>query len=342
VFLVNVPIAALGILAALLIIPESHGSLRRPDPLGALLSMAGMTALVWTIISGPNYGWGDAWTFVAIPVAVVMLVGFVMWERTCAEPMLPIGLFRGRNFSGASLSVVLLSFAGGGILLAITQFLQFVLGYSAIKAGAALMPLIVTAMVFNGVGVAIDKKLGARITVAIGLFLVTIGFALFASISPGDGYSTLIAALILTGAGSGTAGPAAYGTLLGSLPPDRAGVGSAVNDTVQQVGQALSVAILGSVLTATYASNMPDNIGSAARHSLGDALGIAAATHNPGLAHTAKNAFVTAMSTTAYAGIAGGIAAVIVALVVLHPTRKPAPTEEPEPVPTAANTEHTA
>lgn len=272
-----------------------------------------------------------------IPIAVVMLLGFVIWERTCAEPMLPISLFRDRNFSGASLSVVLLSFAGGGILLAITQYLQFVLGYSAIKAGAALMPLIVTAMVFNGIGVAVDKKLGARTTVAIGLLLVTVGFALFASISPGDGYSTLIAALVLTGAGSGTAGPAAYGTLLGSLPPDRAGVGSAVNDTVQQVGQALSIAILGSVLTATYAAKMPHDVGSAARHSLGDALGIAAATHNAELAQTAKNAFTDAMSTTAYAGIAGGITAVIVALVVLRPTPKVAPTDEPEPVAAASN-----
>jgi len=336
VFLVNVPIAVLGVIAALLIIPESRGSARRPDGIGAAFSMIGMTALVWGIISGPRDGWGDPRTFIALVVAVLMLIAFAVWERRCAEPMLPVALFRDRNFSGASLSIVLLSFAGGGIMLAITQYVQFVLGYSPMKAGLAFTPMLVTVMAFNGVGVLLDKKLGARITVTIGLAMLAVGFGLIALIGPGDGYSMLVAALIVTGAGSGTAGPAAYGTLLAALPPDRAGVGSAVNDTVQQVGQALSVAILGSVLTASYTAELPNRITGAARDSLGNALQVAATRGDRGLAQTAKNAFVHAMSTTAYAGVAAGIAAAAVALTVLRPAPRSdaAAPAEPDPVAT--------
>jgi hypothetical protein len=124
-------------------------------------------------------------------------------------------------------------------------------------------------MAFNGVGVAIDKRFGARIALTIGLVLLAAGFGLLAAMSPGDGYVRLVVALVVMGAGSGTAGPAAYGTLLAALPPERAGVGSAVNDTVQQVGQALSVAILGSVLTAAYSAPMPKGVTGPALHRRG-------------------------------------------------------------------------
>jgi EmrB/QacA subfamily drug resistance transporter len=332
VFLVNVPIAILGIIAALALIPESKGHASKPDPLGAVLSMGGMTALVWAIISGPRDGWSDIRVYGVLIGAVLLIAGFAVWERKSSSPMLPIALFRNRNFSGASLSIVLLSFAGGGIMLAITQYLQFVLGYSPIKAGASFTPMLVAVMAFNGIGVVVDKKLGARITVAIGLLLLAVGFGLIVSIGPGDGYSRLVIALVVTGMGSGIAGPAAYGSLLGALPPERAGVGSAVNDTVQQVGQALSVAILGSVLNSTYTNSLPHRITGAARDSLGDALRIAAATRDSGLATSAKNAFVHAMSITAYAGVAGGVLAAAIAFTVLRSAPKKPEVAEPEKV----------
>ena len=232
--------------------------------------------------------------------------------------MLPLALFRNRNFRGASTAVVLLSFSSGGLLLALTQYLQFVLGYSPIKAGVAFIPLIVTAMAFNGIGVTIDKRFGARTALALGLIFLAVGFGLLSLLSPGDGYGTLVVALVVMGAGSGTAGPAAYGTLLGALPKDRAGVGSAVNDTVSQVGQALSIAVLGSVLTAAYAARLPDGVTGAARHSIGDALAIAAARGDAALATAAKNAFTHAMATISIVGIVGGLAATVVVFLMLE------------------------
>jgi EmrB/QacA subfamily drug resistance transporter len=337
VFLLNIPIAVLGIIAALVVIPESRGPATRPDVLGAILSTVGMTALVWGVISTAKDGWSSPATIGGFVVAVAFIAAFALWERRTAEPMLPMSLFRDRNFGGASLSIVLLSFSAGGVMLALTQYLQFVLGYGPMKAGLAFIPMLITGVVFNGIGVVVDKRFGARVAISAGLLVMGAGFAVLATLGPDDGYWKLALALVVMGAGSGTAGPAAYGTLLAALPPERAGVGSAVNDTVQQIGAALSVAVIGSVLTAVYRSAMPDDAAGRARDSIGDALGIAAATGDPGLAGAARNAFVEALATTSIIGVVGGVAAAVVAVSVLRP--KPGPmADEVTPVEEVAPT----
>ncbi|WP_250027651.1 MFS transporter [Paractinoplanes maris] len=328
IFLLNVPIAILGIVAALAVIPESRGHANRPDLLGALLSMIGMTALVWGVINSAQHGWDSASTLGGFIVAAIGLTAFVLWERTVAEPMLPLKLFRDRNFAGASLSIVLLSFSAGGVLLALTQYLQFVLGYEPLKAGTAFIPMLVTAMVFNGVGVLVDKKFGTRTALAAGLLLMAGGFGILSSLTPSDGYLKLAFALVVMGMGSGTAGPAAYGTLMSALPPERVGVGSAVNDTVQQVGTALSVAVLGSVLTATYRAAMPAEVTGQARDSIGDALRIAASTGDAALARVAQDSFVSAIASTSLIGVVGGLAAAVVAVAVLRPKPPVAASED--------------
>ncbi len=334
VFLLNIPIAVLGIVAALLIIPESRGPASRPDLLGALLSTIGMTALVWGVIASAKDGWSSPDTVGGFVVAVIALAAFALWERRVAEPMLPMSLFRNRNFAGASLSIVLLSFSAGGVLLALTQYLQFVLGYSPTRAGLAFIPLLVTTVIFNGIGVVIDKRLGTRVALGAGLLLMAAGFGVLASLEPTDGYLKLATALVVMGMGSGIAAPPAVGTLLAALPPERAGVGSAVNDTVQQVGTALSVAVLGSVLTAAYRGAMPAEVAGEARNSIGDALRIAAQTGDATLAELAKSSFVDAISVTSLIGVVGGIAAAAVAVSVLRPQPKPAtdPATDPDDV----------
>ncbi|MEE6259787.1 MFS transporter [Plantactinospora sonchi] len=324
VFLMNIPIAVLGVVATLLIIPESRGPASRPDVLGALLSTLGMTALVWAVISSVGHGWSAPRTVGGLVAAAVLLTAFALWERRVAEPMLPMSLFRDRNFGGASLSIVLLSFSAGGVMLALTQYLQFVLGYGPMRAGLAFIPMLVTVVAFNGIGVVVDRRLGSRVAIATGLLLMAAGFAVLASTGSTDGYPKLAVALVVIGMGSGITGPAAVGTLLAALPPERAGVGSAVNDTVQQVGAALSVAVLGSVLTAAYAAALPREVTGPARESIGEALRIAALTGDGELVRLARSAFVDAMSTGAIVGMLGGVAAAIVAVAVLRPKATPA------------------
>ncbi|GAA0407210.1 MFS transporter [Microbispora corallina] len=322
VFLLNVPIAALAIAAAFVLMPETHGSPRGVDPVGVVLSIVGMGTLVWAVISAP----GGHLNPLVVAVAVVALLAFVLWERRTAHPMLPLGLFRDRSFSGSSLSIVLLSFGAGALMLALTQYLQFVLGYEPLKAGLALLPYVAAAMVFNGLGAALGKKVSNRTLIVAGLLVMAAGFGLLSTLT--GGYGTLIASLMIMGVGGGLAGPAAYATLMGAVPPEHAGVGSALNDTVQQVGMALSVAVLGSVLAGAYTASMPQSAPAVARDSISGALALG----DPGIAAAGRHAFVSAMSVGSLVGAGCSVAAAVVALLVLR--RRPAaqPVSEPQPV----------
>jgi EmrB/QacA subfamily drug resistance transporter len=312
VFLVNVPIAVVAIVAALILMPESRGQARRPDPVGAVLTIVGMTALVWAIISIPAYGWSSVKVIGGLAVGVVTLVAFAIWERRIEHPMVPLAIFRDRNFSGASFSVVLLSFTAGGLLLALTQYLQFVLDYSPLKAGLALLPYAVSAALFNTLGATLGKKLSDRTLVVVGLLIVAAGFGVLTSVTAVSGYGPLIAGFFIMGIGGGLAGPAAYTSLMRAVPPDHRGVGSAMNDTVQQTGAAFSVAVLGSILAATYSAALPSSVPEGARGSVADTLALGSA-----FAAAARDAFTHAMTIAMIVGVVGALAGAVVALVVL-------------------------
>ncbi len=326
-FMVNVPLAIIGIVAALLIVPESRGPARPADPLGTVLSVAGVGSLVWAIISLPHDGWSVP-VIVALVLSVLLLAGFAVWEKRSEHPMLPLAMFRNRDFAGASLSVVLLMFASGALLLALTQYLQFVLGYGPMKAGLALAPYAVSAAVFNGLGATLGKHLSNRTLVVAGLLVIAASFGLMSTIGPDDGYPLLIASLLVMGVGAGLAAPAAYAALMGAIPPEQAGVGSAVNDTIQQTGMALSVAILGSVLTAAYSDALPPDVPEAARRSIADTFRLAAETGSDELVQTAREAFISAMSIGSIAGVVGAVAGAVVAFAVLRRNTPQVPEQE--------------
>jgi len=324
IFLLNVPIAVLAIIGAVALIPESRGPARAIDPGGAVLSMVGMTAVVWAIISIPADGLGSAKVLGGLAVGVVALTGFALWEKRSEHPMVPLALFRDRNFSGTSFSIVLLSFTAGGLLLALTQYLQFVLGYSPLKAGLALIPYAASAMLFNGLGATLGKKLADRTLIATGLVVIAAGFGILTQVSTTSSYGLLIIGLLVMGIGGGLAGPAAYTLLMQSVPAEHRGVGSAMNDTVQQTGGALSVAVLGSVLAAAYSSSLPDSVPEAGRNSIAETLAL-----GPDFVAAARSAFTDAMSIAMTAGLVGALAGALVAIIAL-PRRKSDPVPEPE------------
>lgn len=315
VFLMNIPITIVAIAAALILMPETRGPARRLDPVGVLLSCVGLTTAVYVIIER-RLDW------VLIAVAVAALVAFVLWERRREEPMLPLFLFRERNFTGASMSILLMAFGAGAVMFMLTQYLQFVLGYAEIRAGLAMLPYAVAAAIFNGVGAGLGKKLGNRALVSGGLLVMAAGFVIMANAA---GYPALFTALLLMGVGGGLAGPSAYASLMNAIPIERAGVGSAMNDTVQQVGLALSIAVLGSVLAGVYTGQMPASAPDAARESIGVAIRL------PELADAAGAAFTTAMHVGSWVGAAFCVAASVVAAALLRPAA-PAPAQEPAPV----------
>jgi MFS family permease len=292
-----------------------------------------MGSVVWAIIAIPTNGFGSPEVLGGLAVGVVALTAFALWERRSAHPMVPLALFKDRRFSGTSFSIVLLSFTAGGLMLALTQYLQFVLGYSPLKAGLALIPYAVAATVFNVLGATLGKKLTDRTLIAIGLAVIAGAFAILSQVSSTTGYGLLIAGLMVMGIGGGLAGPAAYTLLMQAVPAEHRGVGSAMNDTVQQTGGALSVAVLGSVLAAAYSANLPDAIPEAARDSIANTLAL-----GPEFAAAARTAFTDAMTIAMTVGLIGALAGAVVALAVLPRRSPPTPTPTPTPTPDPAET----
>ncbi|KAB2348480.1 MFS transporter [Actinomadura rudentiformis] len=323
VFLINVPIAAAAIVAALVLMPESKGPWQKPDPLGTVLSVVGMTSLVWAIIEYPKHGFTSPVTLAAFGIAVASLTAFVIWEMRTDAPMVPLTLFRDRNFSGGSLSLTLVQIGNGGLLLVLTQYLQFVLGFSATKAGLAFIPMAVSSLFFNGLGAALGNKIGNRVPAAVGMLGVAAGFGMLATLSADDGFAKVAIALLVFGAGAGLAQPAIVAALMGAVPAEQAGVGSALNDTIQQAGAALGIAVLGSVVASAYTGSMPDDAPEGARHNISEALALG----DSGLAGTAREAFTTAMSSAFTISAAGVVAAAVLAFLVMRDKKKTTPDE---------------
>ncbi|MCQ9130557.1 MFS transporter [Streptomyces hilarionis] len=337
IFFVNVPVVLLAAVAAVILMPESRAPWQKPDPLGAVLSAVGMTALVWWIIELPEHGALGGRSTLTLLVAVVGLAGFVVWEHVTPSPMVPLALFKHRNFSGGSLSLALVQTGNGGLLLVLTQYLQFVLGYSPVKAGLAFLPLAVAALIGNGAGVNLAARIGNRFVILAGMLVMVACFALLTTVDADSGFTVPAIALGLLGLGAGLAMPAAVGALMSTIPADKAGVGSALNDTIQQAGTALGIAILGSLLTSGFADGMPADAPEAARRSIGGAL--AAADGDAGLVRAAREAFTDSMATTFTVGAIGVLAAAVLATLVMRDggTRRPATGTEADDSPRREN-----
>ncbi len=257
IFLVNVPIVLVTIIAALLIVPESRDEhAARLDLVGTVMSTIGLITLLYGIIEGPSDGWGQARILAAFVVAVVLLTGFVLWERHTDHPILDVTFFANPRFTAASVAVTLVFFAMFGSLFFVSQFLQFVLGYSAFKSGACLLPVAFALMISAPLSAKLVARAGTKLVVTFGLLLVAAALLLFSRTTDTSGYGLVAAVLIIIGVGMGLAMAPATDSIMGSLPPERAGVGSAMNDTTREIGGALGVAIMGSITTAVYASRI--------------------------------------------------------------------------------------
>ncbi len=277
IFLINVPVVILTIIGAMVFVPESKDAhAARLDILGALLSIVGLITLLFGVIEGPSKGWTDPLVIGAFVVAVVSLVSFVFWERHTDHPMLEIGFFSNPRFTAASIAVTFVFFAMFGSLFFVSQYLQFVLGYSALESGVALLPLAASLMIAAPASAKLVSVFGTKIVVTLGLVLVAAALFVFSFVSETSGYPLVAVVLILVGAGMGLAMAPATESIMGSVPPEKAGVGSAMNDTTREIGGALGVAILGSITAAVYSSTISGDPGfatlQAASPELADAV----------------------------------------------------------------------
>ncbi|MFI6132854.1 MFS transporter [Micromonospora sp. NPDC051141] len=312
IFLLNVPVVLVCLLAARALVPESRDPAGGPLDLGGVvLSTAGLTAIVWAIISGPERGWTSVAVLGAGAAGVLLLASFVGWERRVAHPMLDMRFFRDRRFVGAVSGVVLITFGATGALFLLTQHLQFVRGYPAWEAGLRMAPFALSIVVLNVAGVAasVIRRLGRPAAIAVGMTLLAGGLAL---VTHGPaGYGTLLAGLVVMGAGCALANPAIVEAVMSAIPTDKAGAGAGVDGTMTEVGSSLGVAVLGAVLNARFGALLPAALAGAGSFP----AALAAAGPDREVVTTAfAEALRTGQTVGAVAVLAGGL----VAAALLH------------------------
>ena len=339
VFLINVPIAVLGAACALRLIPDSKNpAALPPDLAGALLSIAGLGLLLWCLIEAPVRGWSSPLVIGAGAGALAVLATFVTWERKSSHPMLNVQFFRHRRFSGAVCSAGLATFGLFGALFVLTQYLQFSLGYSALQAGVRVLPAAGAIAVVAPLSTFGVRAAGTKLMVAAGLLIVAAGLWQLSTASASTTFTGILPGLILLGVGAGLTIPSATESVMGSLPRAHTGVGSATNGAFLQVGGALGVAVIGSLLNTRYQDTMtstlapyhvPPAVMQTVLGSVGGALGVAA--HVGGLlgaelGQLARSAFVSGMDLGLATGACVAAVGCLIALIVL-PSRAP---DEPD------------
>jgi EmrB/QacA subfamily drug resistance transporter len=333
VFLVNVPVVVIGVIAAIWLVPNSrdpYGS--RADPVGAALSFVGLGTLLWAIIEASGRGWSSLPIVGALAAALVILGIFVLWERHTDHPLLPLRFFGNRRYSVAIAALALTLFALLGMFFLMTQYLQSVLGYSALAAGFRIAPVALALLVMAPVSVLLARRLGTKVVVSGGLASVALGLGILSTTSPADTYRHCIVPFAILGVGVALALAPSTESVMGSLPVDRAGVGSATNDAAMQVGGALGVGVLGTALSLRYQHlvgafllHLPlsDPVQRVIESSLGGALAVAARAPHPegsALALEARHAFVQGMDLAlVIAAVVVSAAAILVG--VLLPAR---------------------
>ncbi len=344
VFLVNLPVVLIGIAGALWLVPESkdpkHSAL---DPVGAVLSIAGLSALVWGIIEAGGGSWGDSKVLAALGLGAGLLFLFARWELRSPSPMLDVRLFRNGAFSGASGSIALVFFALFGSIFFLTQYLQGVLDYSAFEAGVRTLPVAGGLVVGGPLSAKLAERVGTRLVVAAGLTIAASGLALLAQVEVGSGYGLVAAAMAVLGIGMGASMAPATESIMSVLPEAHAGVGAAMNDTTRMVGGSLGVAVLGSLLSSGYGAGMerateglPAGAADAAQNSIGGASVVAermGGDAGSALAGAADAAFVSAMGDALMVGAAVALAGAALALRLMpRRSRKPRVSPVAEPV----------
>lgn len=349
VFLINLPIALLAFTAGIWLVPESRDPMvKRIDWLGALLSITGLTALVYAIIEAPSRGWTDGWVLGGFAASIVLLTAFIIYERWTKQPMLDVQLFKVKLLSVSSGSIGIAFLALFGSIFLLTQYFQFVRGYSTLSAGARLLPFAVGMLLGAPNSHRLVKKFGLKAVITVGLFIMAISLACASQLQVDTPYWILAIEIVFVAFGMSLVMAQASNAVMSVVPEANAGVGSALNDTVRQVGGALGVAIMGSALNSIYASSMADKVtllpaaaAAAAKDSIGAATQVAAKIGEPMgriLTAAAGQAFVDGKEVAILIGAGLALAGGLVTLWLSPGKHTPTPdTAAPSPMNTRTN-----
>ncbi|WP_055591283.1 MFS transporter [Peterkaempfera griseoplana] len=334
VFLVNIPIVVVALVGMVLLVPDSRDP--RPgrlDPVGVLLSVVGLVLLIYGIIKGGQLAdFTDPAAWGTILAGLAVLVGFVLYERHTEEPALDVTWFRNPRFSVSVAVIGLVFFALMGVTFFAAFYLQSVRGYSALKAGTLLLPLAAAQMIFAPRARLMVDRFGVRATCAGGMSLIAVAFLGYLLLGTDTPIWLLEVVGLVMGTGMAHVMPPVTVTIMSALPREKAGSGSAINNTFRQVGGSLGVAVLGAMLSTAYRDGisdhltaLPPGLRSTAGESVEATLGIAQRLGPRGaaLVDPAKESFVHAMHIVAASSAGVVVLGVVMALLFL-PGRLPA------------------
>ncbi|MGV9313689.1 DHA2 family efflux MFS transporter permease subunit [Streptomyces sp. NPDC003691] len=333
VFLINIPVVLVAVTGILLFVPETRDpDAGRLDLPGAALSLAGVTAFVYGVIELPNKGWSDPVVLMTTLGGVALLGALARHLRRTAHPLVDLGFFRDARFTWSSVAASAVMFILFGVLFVVPQFLQQVQGLDAMATGLHLLPMIGTLVVGAAAGGRLSGRIGTKAVVAAGMVLWAAGLGLLAGVGSDTDFAVTGVSLAVMGAALGLTMPTALEAIMGSLPAHRVGAGSALANSLRQIGASVGVAVLGSTLNSVYRervtdagpAGLPERARTAVEDSLAGALRVAGELpveqQGAALAGAARDAFVAGMSAVALicAGLAVVTAVLVVALLPAH------------------------
>ena len=283
VFLVNVPIILVALVLGYFLVPKSKDPQQAAlDPVGAALSIIGISTLVYGLIEAPANGWSSSQTLGAFGIAFVVLVLFAVWELHIDEPMLDMHYFRNPAFSTGTGGMILVFMAMFGVMFLITQYFQLVLGYSPLGAALRLLPMAPIMIIVAPLTPRLSARFGANRVVCGGLILLTIGLLAFRLLGLHTGYPQVLANMCLMVSGIALTMSPMTAAIMSAVPARRAGAGSAMNDATRELGASLGIAVLGSLAATRYDNSLNHALGgltaaqrTRARGSLAGALNVA-------------------------------------------------------------------
>jgi EmrB/QacA subfamily drug resistance transporter len=344
-FALPIVLVAISAVMAIRAVPNSREHKEHPfDTLGSILSAFAIGGLVLGIHEGPERGWTDPLTVAGMLVGVVGLLAFIVWERRHAEPLLDISAFKDRGLAAGSLTLLIVFAVMFGIFLVLFPYFQAVLGWSALRSAVALLPMAFMMMPMSTIAPRIAQRFGSRNTMITGVAIFSVGLVTLALRASVDGgYMSVLPGLLVIGLGMGLTMTPSTAAITETLPSDKQGVASALNDTSREVGGAVGVALLGSVLSSGYQSSMepaleglPPEVAHPASEGIGGAF--VAASHagdqGPAIIEAAQHAFVDGWVQSMWIGVA--LSAVALAyLIIRGPAGRAAPVadEAAEPTP---------
>ncbi|MGQ0467835.1 MAG: MFS transporter [Sporichthyaceae bacterium] len=319
----------------------------RLDLGGLALSVLAVGSLVFTIIEAPKHGWGSTETLAGFAVSLALFAALIGWELRSPEPMLDVRLFANPRFSAASGSLAFVYFAIFGFIFLGTQYLQFVLGYSPFEAGLRIAPFAVAMGVGSVVGTVLAVRIGNKLVVTAGLVLLAFSFAWISVDDTSTGYLVIVLQVVPMGLGAGLTSAPATEAIMGEVPKEKAGIGSAMNDATREFGGTLGVAVVGSIQASLYATSLadssalaalPESVRGVAGDSLGAAQQVIAGIGDPALAdavaQASSDAFLSGFSVGCL--VVAGVCTVGAILTAwLLPARPAAEAEQLAPAPAA-------